>query len=431
MKLKHLLKKKSEIKSEIRVILVKAEKDGADISAEDQASIQSKKDELEKINSQLELIEGLDLEESEGEKTALSAATRIENSNGNRNAPAAEAKREFENIEQWLEACMTNPNDQRLEFKEYRSEQRMDTGATGGFAVPKQFLPLLKTVKPEEALVRPRANVIPAGDPPDAEISFPALDQEPTGAGANQVYAGVVIAKVAEGGVKPTTGFNLREITLRPHEIAAIIPFTDKLLRNWKAASAWASTLLRQASAAFEDHQFLTGNGVGGPKGIIDAASTYVVERAVSLQIALADIKAMYVRFKGNESKARWVVSPSAFAELLDMTGDGGGATNVIAVDRSTGTVSIYGIPVVRHERMRALGSKGDIGLFDFSEYVIKDGSGPILEVGYMTGQWEANKKSIKITSNFDGKSWLTKPYRGEDDYERSSAVVLGLPSGS
>ncbi len=53
----------------------------------------------------------------------------------------------------------------------------MDNGASGGFAIPPQFRETLLQVTPQQSIVRPRAQVIPAGSPPDAPVTMPALDQ--------------------------------------------------------------------------------------------------------------------------------------------------------------------------------------------------------------------------------------------------------------
>ncbi len=430
--LKALLERKTALLAKCKDILRAAEAASRLLTDEEQAQIKAAQDEIAQVKSQIALVQGF-AEEEETAKAEQQAAPLAVASKTARTstAPGPEAKKEFESLEEFMTACIANPNDQRLNYQEYKSEQSMGTGSKGGFAVPRQFLPQIRSIDPEEALVRPRATVIPAGNPPDAEVTFPALDQEPTAAGANKVYGGVTVEKINEGGLKPETDFDLRLISLQPQEVAARIPLTDKLLRNWQAASNWATTLLRRAVLGWEDQQFLTGNGIGGPVGVIDAGATYAVNRAVAATVSLADLKAMYCRFKGNEGKAVWRCSWSTWLQLLNMTGDGGGATNVIAVDRSTGTVTIYGIPVKRHERLRPLGQRGDVLLADFSEYVIKDGSGPLVEVGFATGQWERNKRSIKITFNVDGKPWLTKPYRNEENYEVSSFVVLDVPSAS
>jgi HK97 family phage major capsid protein len=427
MNLKELLAKKEEILSQMKALTELSE-----WSAEQEASFTSLKEELEKTKSRIDLVQGF--EEESKQPTALQAAGHVlagkKEDNG---IPGPRGKTEFESLDEFMSAAMSGKSDPRLDdcYVDYRSEQSMGAGSKGGFAVPKQFLPEIKQIAPTEALVRPRATVIPAGSPPDAEVTLPALDQEPLGDGTPNTYSGVTIEKLEEGGLKPETDFNLRLISLKPYEMAARIPMTDKLLRNWQAASGWASQLLRTSLTAFEDHQFLTGNGVGGPEGVLDTASTLAVNRATSTQIAFVDLKNMYSRFFGNEANAVWVVSYSAFRQLLDMVGDGGGATNIVQYDKSTGSLSVYGIPVRKHPRMRTLGAKGDLLLSDFKDYLIKDGSGPIIELGYATGQWERNKRSVKITFNVDGRSWLTKPYKNEEDYEVSSSVVLDLPSGS
>jgi HK97 family phage major capsid protein len=434
MSLKTLLKKRAGVKAETKTILSTIQAEDREITAEEQADITAKMAEVERLNSQIDLAEkaekmtegeSADREAGNATTTRTAAASAASNS-----APALSGKKQFDSLEEFLSACISNQNDPRLEYQEYRSDQTMGSGTGGGFAVPTEFRPILFNLNRSEAIVRPRASIIPAGSSPDAEVVIPSIDDQPEDE-ANKVFGGVVISKVSEGGTKPTTGFELRGRSLKPYEMAARIPFTDKLLRNWTAASSWATNLLRNAMTAFEDYQFLLGNGLGGPAGIIDSLATIAIPRTTSNEVVLADLKNMFVRFAGDPSKALWVVSYSAFREFLDMTGDGGGATNIIQVDRATGSIFIYGIPVVRHDRVRALGSKGDVGLYDFSEYLIKDGSGPIVEVGYATGQWEQNRQSIKITFNVDGKTWRTKPFMNEEDFEVSRSVVLDVPSGS
>ena len=428
MDLKNLWARKESLAAECKEMIYKAEGTEKGVFSDEEMKVYNeKKLELDRVKTQIDLVQGFEMDDKTNEKTPLVAASKVER----RPIRGPEAVKEFESMDEWLGTVLSNPNDQRLEWQTYQSEQRMDSGAAGGFAIPKQFLPEIRERAFTEAVVRPRATVISAGTPPDAEISFPVLQQEPDANGNHRIYGGVEVNKVAEGGQKPLTGFELREVALKPHEIAAIIPMTDKLLRNWTAASGWASRLLREAMLGFEDNEFLKGNGIGGPSGVLDSGGAYVVNRATSTQVGLADLKEMYARFSGNEDRAFWGFSRGAFRFLLNITGDGGGATNIIDIDRSTGNVNIYGIPVVRTSRMRALGQKGDVAIMDLNDYIIKDGSGPIVEVGYDDGQFRSNKRSIKVTWNVDAKYLHTKPYKEEENYEISSVVVLDVPSGS
>lgn len=73
------------------------------------------------------------------------------------------------------------------------------------------------------------------------------------------------------GGQKPKTETSFKEISLQPHEVAAHVVVTDKLLRNWPAASSFISSLLRGAMVNAEDMAFLKGDGEGKPNGILHA----------------------------------------------------------------------------------------------------------------------------------------------------------------
>lgn len=428
MSIKILLKKKGEVVAKMRAFLEGASAEDRAMTEEESASYKELAAEKVALEGQIEMVQSSGIENEDPEVTPVATAkpTKAINHLG-----GPRAKKDFESLDEFVATIAANENDPRLaeHYTRYQSEQRMDTGSAGGFMVPTQFRAEMLSTDPAQALVRPRARVIPAGSPPDAEIQIPMLEQRVDADGSPRVFGGVEVAKVSEGGTKPVTDAKLRMLSLKPHEIAARIPFTDKLLRNWGAASGWAAQLLRGAMNAFEDYQFLQGNGVGGPSGILLSSGAVAVNRAVSSQVAFADIKAMFARFLGMSGV--WVASPAAFEYLLGVTGDGGGATNIIKVDQSTGQVTMYGFPLIRHPRMPALGVKGDLALIDFSEYLIKDGSGPIIEVGYATGQWETNKRSIKITWNVDGKPWRDTPFEEEDQYERSGVVVLDVPAGS
>ena len=146
--------------------------------------------------------------------------------------------------------------------------------------VPTQFRPDLMQVTPQEAIVRPRATIIPPGIPPDAEVTVPVLDQT---AGEN-IYGGVQIAWIGEGDTKPQTDFQLKQRDLVPHEVAGHIVVTDKLLRNWPAAEVTIGKLLRQAVIGAEDQAFLTGNGVAKPHGVIHSGAVINVARATANQ---------------------------------------------------------------------------------------------------------------------------------------------------
>lgn len=420
MKIKALVTKRNALNEDMKKIAADAEASEGGIMTEDQRkTFEEKKTKKAEIQAQIDLMADVNFDDSGDDDTtgAEAAANTSKSSN-------TKKKGQIETLDQFMTVALENPNDSRLD--EFRAEQRMDTGSTGGIMIPSQFRTEIMSEDPEISLIRSRANVIPAGNPPDGEVIIPALEDGNDVSGNPIFFGGVQVFKVSEGGLKPETGFKLRGISLKPEEMAAIIPFTDKLLRNWQAATGWASKLLSGSVAAFSDYQYLWGNGVGGPDGLCLSPARILIARANANRIQWADCAKMIAAFRGDMGNAVWAVSYSGFGDMLRMVGDGGGATNTI--QWAGGTPSLMGIPIVRHSYMKALGSLGDLALIDASKYLIKDGSGPIIETGFADGQWQSNKRSIKITFNTSGKPWKETTFKDASGFESSFVVVLNVP---
>ena len=326
---------------------------------------------------------------------------------------------EFRNFGEFIHSVRFQPNDKRLEYR----EQSMGVGAEGGFMVPKQFRENLMSVDVQAPLIRPRATVIPAGDPPDAEISMPMLDQS----AAENMFGGVTVTWIGEGQTKAETDAAFKEIKLQPNEVAAYITTTDKLLRNWQAAGPTLSGLLRNAMIAAEDYQFLRGNGVGKPSGIIGCTAEIAYNRAVASQIAYADVVGMLARLR-SDAGAVWIASRTTIPQLANIRDTGN--FNLFMTQATLGVpATLLGIPLIFNERSPALGSKGDLVLADLSYYLIKDGSGPFVQASEHVF-FRQNKTVIKAFWNVDGKPWLTAPIplEGATTSTVSPIVVLDVP---
>lgn len=294
--------------------------------------------------------------------------------------------------------------------------------------VPKRLLPGLREVNPQEAAVRPRAEVIPAGDPPDGEVSMAALDQD--GTVPDNVYGGVSVDWVGEGSEPTESDAKVREITWKPHEASGYITVTNKLLRNWQAASPFLEARLRGAMSAAEDREFLSGTGVARPTGLINSAAAYTVARTTAAQVKLADLHAMIQRAMGPNQI--WIANQAVMAYFLalqDNSASAGVGQYIWQPSAREGQPdALFGRPIFWHQRSPALGSKGDLVLASLGSYVIKDGSGPYVAMSEHV-HFKANKTVIKIVWNVDGKPWLKKPFKGEGGFETSPFVVLDVPA--
>lgn len=337
----------------------------------------------------------------------------------NVNFGKAENTDEFRSFGEFIHSVRFNPADRRLEYR----EQTMGVGAEGGFNVPKQFRDTLLSVDAQAPVIRSRATVIPAGDPPDAEITMPALNQ----GAAENIFGGVEVTWIGEGQTKAETDAKFKEVKLTPNEVAAYITITDKLLRNWQAAGPTLSGLLRNAILASEDYQFLRGNGVSKPQGVIGSACEIAYNRAVASQIAYADIVGMLARLR-SDSGSVWIASRTTIPQLANVRDTGN--NNLFIMNATLGVpASLMGIPLIFNERSPALGTKGDLVLADLSYYLIKDGSGPFVSASEHV-YFRNNKTVIKAFWNVDGKPWLSEaiPLEGDATQTVSPIVVLDVP---
>lgn len=306
-----------------------------------------------------------------------------------------------------------------------RNEWTMGTGAGGGFAVPEQRLEQVLMLGPEAAIVRPRGTVIPAGDPPDSKITIPAFKQ-----GAAGVYGGVEVFWIGEGVEKPETDGNLREVSLTPQEVTAHTVVTDKLLRNWQAASTFIGNLLRGAMVAAEEYAFLRGNGVAKPLGAMNGAGALVVNRDTANDIKYVDIVGMLAKLTPESvGSALWVANQSTLPKIATLQ-DGAGNYIFIQGDATRGIpATLAGIPIRFTGKTPALGSKGDLILLDLRYYLIKDGSGPFIAASEHV-LFKQNKTVIKVFWNVDGKGWVDEPLTLEDGVTKVSPyVVLDVPA--
>ncbi|CDP51983.1 Phage major capsid protein [Devosia sp. DBB001] len=422
-----------DVHNKMKAIVSGAEGANRDLTAEETTEFDALKAQRDALDARISRAEDLDATDE-----ALSATVPARSRQANiPRAGGPEANREFESLGQFLYSVRFNQNDQRLSTLfnenvgaigidgELSAEMRMDNDTQGGFMVPQQFQSSIMSVSPQESLVRSRATVIPAGSPPDAGITIPALNQE--GNADGHVFGGMTFDWIEEGGDKPETDAELAGVGLTPHEIAGHVPVTDKLLRNWQASGAFIERLMRGGVTAAEDYAFLRGNGVAKPLGVLNAPATKYINRALANKITYADTVEMVARLLMRGGSPVWSMPQSALPQIAELKDESGRFIwKPDARDGFAGT--LHGYPVRWNNRQPGLGSKGDVLLADLSYYLIKDGSGPFVAASEHV-KFLQNKTVIKIFWNVDGAPWLKAPFAEENGYEVSPFIGLDIPA--
>ncbi len=323
----------------------------------------------------------------------------------------------FESLGEVIYCARFQRDDSRI-----KALMEVQTGASGGIMIPDEFRPDLQQVSPQEAIFRPRATVVPAGDMPDAELVLPTLDQTSTG----NMFGGVTVNWTAEGGTKQDTSASLKETRWNPKEVSASLVVTDKLLRNWRSAGVLLDRLLRGALLAAEDVAFLSGNGVGRPKGVLACDALIKVNRTTASHIKYADLVNMEAQIH-EDNPAVWIVGRNTIPELRQMVDP---ANRYLWVEgynlpgAYTNPPTLLGRPVVVNFRSPSLGTMGDVLLADLKDYIIKDG----VDVTVAASEhvlFQNNKTMIKAFRTVDGGPWLSAPIVQEDTKTYSPFIAL------
>ncbi len=324
----------------------------------------------------------------------------------------------FRNIGELVEAIRFRPNDPRLEVLHERA-MSMGVGTAGGYLVPPEFLEMLTAIQAQDAIVRPRATVIPAGDNPDATVTIPADDQS----GAKGVFSGVTVVWTGEGGLKSETEPALRQIELNPHEVSAYTILSDKLLRNSAAAAPYIESKLRAAILASEDQAFISGTGGAQPIGFLGHASAINVARAGANLIAYADCVNMLASCLVRQGSPVWIGSPTTLPQLMTMASALGQLVwQPNAREGSPG--DLLGYPFLRNERQPVLGTAGDLMLVNLVFYVIKDGAAMTIDVSPHV-HFLKNQSVIRAVWNVDGQPTMNGPLLLEDGATQQSPFVV------
>ena len=398
--------KKADFIDKMNELLELCETEERDLTEEEENSYTEFDAEVGKLNSQIQRAEKLEIEKADVEAIDKPAARNIPTS-VEVGKDLAEDK-PFRNSGEYMYTVLHNPSDPRLRKgvadKEDRVHQ-MKNGTSGGFNIPDQFSPNLLSVEPQEAIVRPRANVIPAGSPPDAPFKVPALNQ---GAGSNMT-GGIIVTHGSESAQITESTADFEQIELIPKKINAYVTASNEMLNNWDAASAFFDKNMRLAMISASEIDYLSGDGVNKALGIFNCPATILQTRTTANQIAYADVLNMFSRTRmvGTGNLA-WVTSQTTIPQLGTIVDAGN--NNLWVQSAGPGLPpTLLGIPVLFYERSPALGITGDLLLGDFGGYMIKDGSGPNVAVSEHI-RFQNDEVAFRLTWRTDGQAELREP---------------------
>lgn len=323
-----------------------------------------------------------------------------------------EEEKKFKSVGDWVITARKHHN---REIDDVRIKaMNSSVGADGGYLVPDEILDEILRIQPTSAIVRPRARVIPAtAGENNAKMHIVALQQ-----GDNGYFGGVVAGKKAELAEIVASAPKFDKISLQPESFGALIPVPNGLLNSASGLSAFLPQILREAMAETEDNEFLVGNGVSGPVGLLKSPdSSLTVTRQTPGTITYKDITDMVQKCTSKDpNRIKILCTNDGYSTLHRMVDD---AKNRVMVNGR-----IDNIEVIYSDKLSALGTAGDIAVVDFRNYIIKDGYRPAISFSEHVN-FNSDETVFKAIWYFDGKLWNKEPLTLRNKTKIAPVVTL------
>jgi len=240
----------------------------------------------------------------------------------------------------------------------------------GGFSVPTQFFRQWLDSSLENEIVRSRADVRPMTS---SDAVAPGWDD---GTHTSTLYGGFTGQWVPEAGTITETQPTLRLISLHARKLAILTRTSNELIADGVSFEEQLGQAITKALGWFLDTAFLSGNGAAAPAGVINSSATITVSKETSQAastIVYANLAKMFARMHPSSfENAIWVANSATIPQLLQLSIPiGTSGSHVPVMTESNGQCRILTRPVVFTEKVPTVGTKGDIGLYDFSQYIV------------------------------------------------------------
>lgn len=313
---------------------------------------------------------------------------------------------EFKNNADFFTALINN---------DLRTQKRaLTVGGNAGILVPDRTAAEVFDAGLEEEIIRPRASIETFES--NEKIIIPEWNNynhtEKLYNGFRKHYTGESVAVTAE---EPTFGYS----ELEPNYLTLDTNVSMQLAMKAGNANVIMGSM-QKAVSFFMDSDFITGNGVGKPTGLLNCACKISVARETANEISFVDISNMLARIYGrNYNNAIWLANNAIIPQLTQLTAPSGSTMPVYNGD------TLYGKQIIFTEKCKNLGTEGDIILVDLSDYRVcmwRSGLAMLTTDAY---RWNYNEISLKAIVGIDGNSKWKTAITPENGNSQSHIVTL------
>jgi HK97 family phage major capsid protein len=227
------------------------------------------------------------------------------------------------------------------------------------------------------------------------------------------LLGGFTASYTAELGTINEKNPKTRSMTLNARKLTGMIRMSNELATDIPGGSDQIVNLCGNGLAWYRDKAFLKGSGAGEPLGILNSGCLVEVdpEGGQGSGVIYENLTKMLSRlFAGSFKNSVWVCHQTLIPSLLQLSiavGTGGSAVPVMT--ESNGEFKILTRPVIFTEKTETLGTKGDIMLCDFSQYVVGLRSGMRFDTS-IHAHFATDELLARIIERHDGQPLWDSP---------------------
>ncbi len=311
-----------------------------------------------------------------------------------------------------------------LSHPSLRAAAREGQGSLGGFFVPEQYVATLLDLSLEAEIVRPRCQFVPMISDTAKAPGFDAQDNS-----GQTLLGGVTAAWLGESQSITESAPKTRMVVLTARKLAIFTKVPNELVADGVGYEQTLGRKLIEAIGWFLDYACLNGTGSGQPLGVLNDPALITVAKEggqTGGTIVYDNLVKMFSRLHpASVKRAIWVANPTTIPQLAKLSVPvGTGGSHIPVMRESDGGFEILTRPVIFTEKVPAVGSKGDIGLYDFSQYACGLRAEVTLEKSAHVG-FQTDETAYRTLLRGDCRGLWSKAFTPANGQTLSWAVTL------
>ncbi len=284
----------------------------------------------------------------------------------------------------------------------------------GGYLVPEEFRATLLENLIEASIIRSRATNVPMQS---NTIKIPTVNDT---SHAASTHGGIILYRPDEAAEKNPSKPTFGQVELSLSKLVGLIYVSDELLEDSPISlQPLITRMFTEAFAWQEDEDFINGTGAGQPLGILNGPGLVTVAKEAgqaNTTVLTENIINMWSRLHPrSQSSSVWIANSDTFPQLATMTlnvGTGGSSVGLMQIANgglpNAPAMTLMGRPLILTEHCQTLGTKGDIYLCDWRQYLIgqKAGDSAVKFASSIHLKFDYDETAFRFVMRYDGQPW-------------------------